>query len=97
MGEQRPSFGCKLVIWMTYSKPVQVIAHSGPGEGPIETAEITLTPMERAAGWRLFCSDKEASSGIKIRRTSQTELADLPCSTNEWTSETVDRRGQQSV
>ena len=31
-----------------YGKPVQAMAHSGPGEGPIETAEITLTPKELA-------------------------------------------------
>jgi hypothetical protein len=31
-----------------YGKPVQAMRHSGPGEGPIETAEITLTPMELA-------------------------------------------------
>ena len=31
-----------------YGKPVQAMAHSGPGEGPIETAEITMTPKELA-------------------------------------------------
>ena len=31
-----------------YGKPVQAMAHSGPGEGPIETAEINFTPKELA-------------------------------------------------
>jgi hypothetical protein len=31
-----------------YGKPVQAMAHSGPGEGPIETTEVNFTPKELA-------------------------------------------------
>ena len=42
-----------------YGKPVQAMAHSGPGEGPIETAEITLTPMELARRFAFILAEAQ--------------------------------------
>ncbi len=54
-----------------YGKPVQAMAHSGPGEGPIETVDFTLTPKERAR--RLLFILAEAAQEQKQEQEQEQE------------------------